>query len=62
MLIFSIIVLCIIAFGITFRLGATQTPVQNEKYDQSRGKTVLLLIIIYAVVILIGLVLVYTLL
>lgn len=64
MLNYVIIIFCIlciaISFVLTFKLGVAQNPAQNEKYNQNRRKTVLLLIVIYGVAVLIGVALIYT--
>lgn len=46
--------LCILAFVVTFRLGATQTQQSNEDYMNKRKRTVLILTCIYVIATLIG--------
>ncbi|TCW39045.1 hypothetical protein [Laceyella sacchari] len=51
--------LCLIAFFVTFRLGATQSNQNNEAYTQSRKKSIILLSMIYLVATIIGILFVY---
>jgi hypothetical protein len=62
MIIWLLAGVCIlIALVVTFWLGMNQNPGQNERYVKNRRKTVLWLIIIYAIALVIGGGLVYTL-
>jgi hypothetical protein len=49
-----VLVICLFALAATFMLGVKQNKKHNQKYDQSRKKTVLLLGLIYLVAILLG--------
>jgi heme/copper-type cytochrome/quinol oxidase subunit 2 len=51
--------LCILAFLLTFRFGATQNQTHNEQYTQNRKKTFLVLAVIYLLATIIGVIFVF---
>lgn len=57
--VFFILALCLFALIATLMLGVKQTKQQNEKYDQSRKRTTILLSLIYLVAIILGAVFIF---